>query len=264
MSIKIALCHDQEKMMKKVQAVIKIHPQAALFEVSCFFSAEVLLNQSTVYDVLITDIQNVPKEINGFELASEMNEHTKIIILSAYSPNDFSYTMRNYYFELFASMASWDFVKLLKSLDNYLAWREDPHSYAPRIPRRMPPPKCSPPPRPSITLSMGHRAEATLYYDEIFYFYQLPNSLIPQIIITTINGDYKLRARIKQLTQLCKLNQFNPSNDGRYLVNLDYCTLDSAEKNFILTINGKPIKRFKPSPSEYRLAKRYSFYKNGG
>lgn len=254
MSIKIALCSAQQEMMNTVQALIQSHPQGALFEVSCFLRADGLLKQPIVYDLLMTDIEKASDDINGFLLASQMNKHTKIIILSTYSPKDFSDAMASFSFAVFATVATWDLGKLLPSLDNYLLWREDPRFYFPSVPKRVPPQRCLPLLRPHIILRMGGEKEVTLYYDEILYFYQIPASSVPQIIITTIKGEYRLRACMDELADLCRLFWFCTSDNGCYLVNPDYCTLDPINEDCILTLNKRTIKKFKPSSSEYCLA----------
>lgn len=253
MPVKVALCDKEQSEMAKIQALIKIHPRSTLFEVTYFSTAKELLAQSVVYDLLITDIQKDPEDIDGLELASKLSTKIKIVIFTYLEPEDVCKMMTKYQFEIFEyipkGLGHLNTPQINRVLEKYLAYHQNPKRYKPFLPRVIV--------KMSATLETEEGGERTIYLDDILYLMEKTVSFNSQVIITTVQGTFTVKGDFKQLPKVFEVPQFLNGEDGVYMINMDNYTLDKPFKTMSILACRDIEASYQLSENEFKIASAY-------
>lgn len=249
-AIKIALCDNDPSIMEQTKALIEQHPQHDLFEVTCFSTARELLAKEEVYDLLITDIQKDPEDVNGMVLASKMSDKTKIVFFTSHTLTEVLEMMFTHQVALFLYMQKPLHpvtVEIDHILDKFMDRRSSTSKIIKYFPRRLVP----------VKLELVGRREIELYRDSIYYLTEKRLFFAEETIVTTSAGIFTMNVGFDELPELFHKPPFFITENGRHIVNFDNCMYERKLRIITLHILGDLSRSFQLTEKEMQAAYDY-------
>ena len=199
--IRIAICDDDINYLDKIEEYVIKAGKEGDFEHRIFKSTDAreFLEEfeNNFYDIIILDIQ-MP-EINGFDIAKEVNKKSRIIFVSNFD----EFVFKSFEYEPIYYVRKCELEKLVEIVKNF---------YQSNI-------------RKSISFDTPEMATIRLDYDDIVYIEVVKN----YIRINAVNGDsFIVRGPLKNIEDKLLDFDFCKINNGMIL-NLAY--IDKIEEN---------------------------------